>query len=340
MKSNPKILRISLLIACAVAAILIGFFVKNSSSSYSFESSATSTASSNLALSNPQSKIEKDIKMIFVGDIMLSRHIGNLMVKMGDWRYPFFEIGDYIRNADLTFANLEGPISDRGTKIGSIYSFRADPRSVAGLVYSGIDVVSVANNHIWDYGPEAFSDTLKILSDNGISYIGGGHSFDEAHSPVIKEINGTKIAFLGYTNLLPRALASKDAKSAVAFPDRDQMIADIAKAKGMADIVIVSFHWGDEYKTHSNSFQEGLGHAAIDAGANFVVGHHPHVAEEIEEYNGGYIAYSLGNFVFDQNFSEETKTGLLLNVTIRDKKIVEVLPQKVKFNESFQPELE
>ena len=221
--------------------------------------------------------------------------------------------------------------------MGSIYSFEADPQSVEGLLYSGFDVLSVANNHIWDYGAEAFGDTLKILKDNGISYIGGGSSYDEAHQPVVREIKGTKIAYLGYTNLLPQSLGTKSSKPAVAFPDEDQIILDVQKAKTLANIVIVSFHWGDEYETHHNSFQENLAHTAIDAGADLIVGHHPHVVQEVEKYNGGYIAYSLGNFVFDQNFSEDTKSGLLLTATLKDKKITEINQRQVKFNSSYQP---
>lgn len=275
--------------------------------------------------------------LLFVGDIMLSRAIGSGMGKNNNWNYPFLKIADLLKSADLTFGNLEGPISKNGTKVGSIYSFEANPKSVEGLIYSGFDVVSVANNHIWDYGGEAFKDTLKILKENNISYVGGGFTYDEAHTPVIKEVNGTKIAYLGYTNLLPPFLGTKGDKLSVAFPDEDQLALDIHNAKRLADIVVVSFHWGNEYETHHNSFQENLAHIAIDAGADLVVGHHPHVIQEIEKYKDGYIAYSLGNFVFDQNFSEETKSGLLLSVTLKNKKIEQVTSQKVNFSSTYQP---
>lgn len=279
----------------------------------------------------------KTSTLLFVGDIMLSRAIGSRMGKNNNWSYPFLKMADLLKSADITFGNLEGPISKNGTKVGSIYSFEADPKSVEGLRYSGFDVVSVANNHIWDYGGEAFKDTLKILKETNISYVGGGLTYDEAHTPIIKEVNGTKVAYLGYTNLLPPFLRTKGDKSTVAFPDEDQITLDIHKAKELADIVVVSFHWGNEYETHHNSFQENLAHVAIDAGANLVVGHHPHVIQEIEKYKDGYIAYSLGNFVFDQNFSEETKNGLLLTVTLKNKKIDQVTSEKINFNSSYQP---
>jgi poly-gamma-glutamate synthesis protein (capsule biosynthesis protein) len=268
---------------------------------------------------------------------MLSREIDKVMNKNNDWWYPFLKMADFLRGADITFGNLEGPISKNGTRVDNIYSFEADPRSVEGLSYSGFDVLSVANNHIWDYGAEAFADTLKILKDNGISYIGGGSSYEEAHQPIVKEVKGTKVAYLGYTNLLPPFLGLKNSKPAVAFPGKDQIIFDVQKAKTLADVVIVSFHWGDEYSTYHNSFQKNLAHITIDAGADLVVGHHPHVVQEVERYNGGYIAYSLGNFVFDQNFSEDTKSGLLLTVVIKNKKIDEIKEQKIGFTSSYQP---
>ena len=263
---------------------------------------------------------------------MLSRVIGNLMIKHNDWRYPFSLMGDTLANADLTFGNLENPISSRGTKVGSIYSFRADPRSVEGLLAAGFDVLSVANNHIWDYGRDAFQDTLKILTDNGITLVGGGESLEAAHAPRVREVKGAKIAFLAYTNLLPASL-----NQFVADPSEAAVARDVETARKVADIVVASFHWGEEYETKHNAYQERLAHLAIDAGADLVVGHHPHVAQEMEPYHGGHIAYSLGNFVFDQNFSPDTREGLLLEVKLKDKKITSVTPRRVEFTPTYQP---
>jgi len=280
---------------------------------------------------------DKETKLLFVGDIMLSRNVGSSMLTKGDWNYPFEKISDYIKNADLSFGNLEGPISINGIKVGSIYSFRADPRSIEGLLYSGFDVLSVANNHMWDYGSEAFKDTLKNLKDNKINYVGGGLSYDEAHTPLIKEINNTKVAYLAYTNLLPSSLGMRGDKPTIAYPNQDQISLDIQNAKKISDIVIVSFHWGEEYETHHNSYQEKLAHFTIDAGVDLIVGQHPHVAQDVEEYNGKYIAYSLGNFIFDQNFSKDTNSGLILKVTIKNKKIEDVKTQKIGFTHTYQP---
>ncbi|MFH1170646.1 MAG: CapA family protein [Candidatus Vogelbacteria bacterium] len=278
--------------------------------------------------------------LVFVGDIMLARGVGRIMEEKNNWQYPFLEIKKTLTDADLLIGNLEGPISSRGVKVGSIYSFRADPRAVLGLTGAGFDVLSLANNHIWDYGRDAFGATLDILKKNEINYIGGGIDYAEAHRAIIKEVKGIKIAFLAYTDLVPVGITKETSKPAVAFLDPKQIIPDIAKAKTSADLVVVSFHWGNEYETKHNQKQETIARAVIEAGANLVIGHHPHVAQEIEEYHGGYIAYSLGNFVFDQNFSTNTRAGLILKVTVKDKKIEKVEPQKIKFTPTYQPVLD
>ena len=277
--------------------------------------------------------------LLFVGDIMLSRLIGDIMVKKNDWRYPFLEMADFLKSADITFGNVEGPISSRGTKVGSIYSFRSDPRAIEGLLYAGFDVLSIANNHIWDYGADAVRDTLTLLKDAGIGIIGGGIDYQEAHKPLIKEVKGMKVAFLGYTDLISSSLGLKTAKPAIAFLDIDRAISDVKEARKVTDLVVISLHWGNEYETTQNPNQEKIAKSLIDAGANLIIGHHPHVIQPVEEYGGGYIAYSLGNFVFDQSFSPDTKTGLLLKVTLKNKKIVKIGQIKIVFTSSYQPYL-
>lgn len=279
----------------------------------------------------------KPITLLFVGDIMLSRHIGDIMARNNDWRYPFLEIADFLKNADITFGNLEGPISARGTKVGSIYSFRADPRAIEGLLYAGFDVLSIANNHIWDYGADAVWDTISALEKANISVVGGGENYTEAHQPLIKNIGGTKIAFLAYTNLISPSVGSKTAKPAIAYLDTDQAVADVKEARKKADLIVVSLHWGNEYETIQNLNQEKVARALIDAGAQLIIGHHPHVVQPVAEYGGGYIAYSLGNFVFDQNFSADTKKGLMLKIIIKDNQIISVEKIEIKFTSNFQP---
>src|SRR3989338_3966767 len=270
-------------------------------------SAGASSATTRLLAKPPP---ERSASLMFVGDIMLSRAIGRIMEEYDDWAYPFRDVREVTRAADLAIGNLEGPISNRGRNQGSIYSFLADPRAVAGLADAGFDVLTIANNHIWDYGPDAMRDTFSHLSASGIAAVGGGEDFISVHEPVLRTINGIHIAFLGYTNLIPRSRDAIDASPAIAYLDPAVAAADVARAKNEADVVVVLLHWGNEYETRASPAQRDIAHALIDAGAALVIGHHPHVVQEVEQYDRGLIAYSLGNFVFDQNFSKDTRRGL------------------------------
>ncbi len=278
---------------------------------------------------------EEAISLLFVGDIMLSRSVGEKIEEIGDYRYPFLESAEFLRQADLTFANLESPISARGRNQGSQYSFRADPRTVEGLTFAGFDVVSLANNHIWDWGSEALTDTVSILETNGIETVGAGRNYEEANQPVVKEVSGNKIAFLAYTNLYPEGLEAGESRPGIS--DFDSAQKKIVEAKEVADIVVVSLHWGDEYGSRSNQVQQTIGRSLVDAGADLVIGHHPHVIEEIEPYGDGWIIYSLGNFVFDQNFSKATREGLAVFAKVQQKKVVSLETIKVEISPAFQP---
>lgn len=280
--------------------------------------------------------------LLFVGDIMLSRFIGEIMEKNKDYSFPFEFSSDFLKRADLVFGNLEGPISDKGKNQGSIYSFRADPRVIEGLIGSGFDVLSIANNHIFDWGQEALLDTINKLKENGISYIGAGENYQDANEIKIKEINGIKFGFLGLTNLYPKSFWAKDNQTGLTEFNEDKIVEKIKKTKEnkVADIVIISLHWGEEYQTVSDQFQKDLAHKLIDLGADIIIGHHPHVAQELERYKNGIIFYSLGNFVFDQNFSKETMQGLVAEVKLKDSKINKVNIYKAWMNKFYQPSIE
>jgi len=285
---------------------------------------------------------DPEIILFAVGDIMLDRGV-ELNIKKkgnGDFRFPFLRIADDLKEADILFGNLEGPVSDKGRNVGSIYSFRADPKAIEGLKYAGFDILSLANNHMLDYGRDALEDTFKRLKEADIDYIGAGLNEQEAYSPLIKEVNGIKIAFLAYTDLGPESWKATEEYSGMAWINEEYMEKvknDIEKAKEKSDILIVSLHSGKEYSTTPSFFQSYFFKACIDSGADIGIGHHPHVVQDIEEYGNGWIAYSLGNFVFDQGFSEETMESCLLRITIKDKKIEQVLSQKVKISDLFQP---
>lgn len=279
--------------------------------------------------------------MLFVGDIMMDRGIRKIVEEKGggNYAYIFEKFGDGVSKADLAFGNLEGPISDKGSKQGSIYSFRMGPDALKTLYDVGFDVFSLANNHMGDFGRVALEDTLRRLRRADITYAGAGWNKAEAYRAKIIERAGQRIGLLAFSDVGPAWLKTGDTLSGIAIAAKEDVINAVRQSKDRADIIIVSFHFGEEYENRSRSRQRELAHAAVDAGAKLVIGHHPHVPQEIEEYNGGLIAYSLGNFVFDQAFSEDTKKGMLLKIFMKGSSIERFEPITVVFNENFQPEI-
>ncbi|MFH1894806.1 MAG: CapA family protein [Patescibacteria group bacterium] len=282
------------------------------------------------------------VQLIFVGDIMLDREVGAESEKQNDWRWPFLKIADELKEADIVFGNLEGPISDKGEKTDKISSFRMDPKTIEGLNHANFNVLSLANNHALDYGKEALEDTILRLKEAGIDF-----------APLAKEINGTKFAFLAYTDFCSPAQKTDMENfglNCLGINYSEILKKDIESAKKSADIVIVSFHYGKEFTQGLSQNQIDFSKAAIDAGADLVVGHHPHVVQKYEIYKDKYIFYSLGNFVFDHNFSKETMQGLMVKIIVKDpegepsvpyeagKKIIEIIPIKTLINNSFQVE--
>ena len=276
--------------------------------------------------------------LLFAGDVMLSRTVGLRMKESGDWSLPFRLIASDLSGADLRYCNLECPISDRGSNRYHLYSFRADPRALEGLKTARFDVVSQANNHAYDWGPEALLDSMDRLRQAGIKPVGAGQNILAAHYPLLVHLGSLRIAFLAYVNIDPKGAAAGIDRPGVAWLDAPQALTDIRFARPLADVVIVCPHWGVEYALRPTSEQVSLAHAMIDAGADMVVGSHPHVVQLIENYHNHWIAYSLGNFIFDQQGSA-TRRGLLLRVAVRDNRVSDVRPMEININSSFQADL-
>ena len=248
---------------------------------------------------------------------MLGRGPGEDIRRYGP-SYPFQLVADALRQADIAFANLEAPITEGGVPANKDYVFRAPASAAESLAAAGIDVVSLANNHALDYGPEGLSDTMAALQSSGIVYVGAGPDEAAARRPAIVTVKGLRLAFLSYVNTPDDSVSGFSVASTAATVDRagvawatpEAVAQDVAQAARQADIVIVSLHTGFEYREAPNALQLQLAHAAIDAGASLVLGHHPHVLQGIEEYKGGLIAYSLGNFVFDLDAADYAQPGL------------------------------
>ena len=285
--------------------------------------------------------------MLVSGDVTLGYHYEEYVdeqVKKGQPKdemlaWGFRQVGPLTRKADLFVANLECPFTGRGEKIPKNFNFRARPELVAALVAGGVDVVSLANNHLVDYGPEGLYDTLNTLDTQHIAHFGAGRTLAEARTPAIVEKNGVTIAFLGYFFLgdrniePPQVIATGDQPGVAGhFSDTAALIemvqADVRAAKTKADHVVPFFHWGREAKGSPEPYQIEVAHAAIDAGASLVLGSHPHVLQGLEVYKGATIAYSLGNFVFGGNWDPKDKKTALLEVKLTKKAVgaVTVIP--------------
>jgi len=239
----------------------------------------------------------RTITLVAIGDLMLARDIVTLMDRYGAI-YPFENVAPILSDADITVANLEGTFTEGGTPADKKYVFRTPPRDAAGLATAGIDVVSLANNHTLDFGPGGLRDTIATLDTVGIAHSGAGENDAAARRPAILEVRGLRVAFLCYA-ATPDAVAAALGVDGVAWGTVDTISEDVRRAVEQADLVVVSLHAGNEYADEPSDTQRPLAQAALDAGATLVLGHHPHVLQRWERLGPSFIAYSLGNFVFD-----------------------------------------
>jgi poly-gamma-glutamate synthesis protein (capsule biosynthesis protein) len=203
---------------------------------------------------------------------------------------------------------------------------------------AGISILSLANNHVGDWGRDAYIDTLKRLDENEILYTGGGINKFEATRPTIIEKYGIKIGFLGFSDVGPSWMEVGETEPGLLLASDPNFDEIVRNAASLVDHLVVSFHFGDEYKTKHNARQEFLAHKAVDNGAKIVIGHHPHVIQDTEVYKNGFIAYSLGNFIFDQRFSEATMQGMLLEIKLDKSGSMVINKNIVKLNSVFQPD--
>lgn len=246
---------------------------------------------------------EDTVLFHFGGDTMFSDRVAQTLNKEGN-EFPFKHITDLFQNDDLSMVNLETPVTSFGTKAeDKMFVFKSSPEVLPFMAKSGIDAVNLANNHILDQGVEGLLDTISHLKDNDIKYVGAGSDTDEAYAPVYIERKGIKIAICGFTRVIPKAdwAAGKGKPGVAATYDATLALKAIKKARDHADIVLVMVHWGKERATVLEKHQTSLAHDYIDAGADLVIGGHPHVMQGIEQYKGKWIAYSTGNFIFTKN---------------------------------------
>ncbi len=251
-----------------------------------------------------QPQILRRVHLVAVGDVMLDRGVGSTLRSRG-CESILSGVRDRLNAADITFCNLESPLSTRGPRAPSDCVFRAEPRAVGVLKDGGFDIVSVANNHMLNSGRRALLDTLDILDRNGILYCGARRAPKTAWWPTYLEAGGLKIGFMAYTDL--SFGHGSDNKVA---PDLSNLVQAVKAADNKCDLLVVSFHWGEEYFRDPTQRQRRVARVAVDAGADLILGHHPHVLEGLAAYKGVPILYSMGNFVFDQKAGEHMESAL------------------------------
>lgn len=267
-----------------------------------------------LAVLNAPAFARQTVSLVIVGDIMLDTLPGKAIEQGRD---PFAPFAAQLAAADLRVGNLECVVANGGEPSAKIYTFRAHPRTLPVLARH-FDAVSLANNHSGDFGRAAFTEMLDRLDRQGIGRFGGGRNLREAHAPLILERHGLRIALLGYNEFLPRRFEADYDAPGVAWSEDEQVRADIRNARTAhrADLVIPYTHWGWEYEPRGTTRQRRLARLMIDAGADAVVGGHPHVTQDTEIYRGKPIIYSLGNFLIDGFETPETTTGWLLRLEL------------------------
>jgi len=283
-----------------------------------------------------------------VGDLMLARRVGRAMAAAGDFAGPLRRTARRVAAADLTIGNLEGTLSRQGRPTQGDDSFGADPRVLAGLELAGFDVLSLANNHVGDYGPASLVETVRRVRGAGIVPFGAGADAAEAARPAIVERAGVRFGILGFNAIGETPRAGPTTPGAVTLrmqprlgtlnrTDLRAVTGAIQALRPRVDVLMVLPHWGAQYTSRTVADQRTVARALVDAGADLVIGGHPHVVQGVELHRGRLIAYSLGNYVFDMNFSRATQEGVILELTLwgGTVKAAELVP--VRIDAAFAP---
>lgn len=274
-----------------------------------------------------------------VGDIMLAGKASASFARLG-YDYPFAATVSALKNGDIAVGNLEAPLAQNGTEFkNKKFRFKTDPQAATALKRAGFSILTLANNHMLDFGSDGLRETIYNLDQQGIQHSGAGETLAMARREALVNCNGGKIAFLAYSLTYPEEFYAGDKRAGTAPGFRPYYQEDIARARTVADYVVVSFHWGTEKAAMPKKYQIAAAHRAVDAGADVVLGHHPHVLQGIEHYKGAVIFYSLGNYAFGSRSS--SARSVIARVTLDNGvKEVELIPLNVLNSEvSFQPRL-
>jgi poly-gamma-glutamate capsule biosynthesis protein CapA/YwtB (metallophosphatase superfamily) len=276
--------------------------------------------------------------VIVAGDIMLGGRAKKAVAEFGP-DYPFDGVLPLLRRAPIVLGNLEGPFAEKARKQQRNFSYRVDVSLASSLSRAGINVVTLANNHLMDCGRSGVLETLDVLSHAKVFALGAGTNERAAHAPVIRQAGGIRIGLLGY--YWNRRTAATVDKPGSAMDPPEALETDIRALREHADRIVVTFHWGVPYEREPSSDDRTKAHFAVDCGADAVVGHHPHIVQPFEIYRGCPIFYSVGNFAFGSGNSRAE--GLLVGLRFEDyKTVVNVYPLYVKNRDprvNYQPKV-
>jgi len=283
-------------------------------------------------------KSNPGISIAAVGDVMLGSWVIPVLAELGA-DHPFKKTDRYLEAADVAIANLEAPFTEDTVAFEKKYNFKVPPKYASGLLSGGFDVVTLANNHIMDFGEGGLLSTIQTLDRIGIKHCGAGKDLYEAHRPAVIESNGKKIAFFGYSMTFPTEFYAKKDSSGTAYPEPELMQHALEVWENFVDFTVVSFHWSAEKRDTPKDYQTYFAHLAIDSGADLILGHHPHVLQGMELYKNRLIAYSLGNFAFG-SYSKHAVDSIILKAYLNDDGLqyAQCIPINVDNREiEFQP---
>ncbi len=258
------------------------------------------------------------VSFLAVGDIMLSRNVAAKINAAKDANLPFSKMTDVLKSSDFNFGNLESPLVNDGNAIigGHAMVFASPSSSAQSLINNNFKILNLANNHAFDQGLLGLNSTTNFLNALNIKHVGTGNNLTEAWAPAVVQANGISICFIGASFSSINDGGKQKNNYVARIEDLDNLKSSINTAKTQCNFTVVTMHAGTEYTRTPNTAQTTFAHAAIDDGADMIIGAHPHWAQTIEKYKEKYIFYSLGNFIFDQEWSQETKEGLTLKITV------------------------
>jgi poly-gamma-glutamate synthesis protein (capsule biosynthesis protein) len=256
-------------------------------------------------------KEENKWTLVATGDVIPARSVNYKTIVYKDFTWAWKYIAPILQEGDITVINVESPLLSDCPITNDGFVFCGDKRHIEGLEYAGVDVVTLANNHIGNYGKEGIDETVKLLRSHGMDVTGINED------PPIRVINNIRIGFLAYNDVGGK-------EEGVSWADIGVMEKEIQKLRNNVDVLVVSMSWGEEYTATASARQKELAHFIIDSGADLIIGNHPHWIQPPEQYSGKYIMYAHGNTIFDQMWSEETKIGVIGKYTFSGLQLIQV----------------